>query len=197
MVARNQEDEPVNWKARRSAASYVMATAAFVGVWTWVASARGDEATCDPRPVESNMPGAPCATTTEQALRDQLRRERIRHALERQAALQANRNLRRILNTRPSVQEAVTIASLVSGVDRAHIWNVVKCESGGNPLVTNRSGSDAGGLVQYLGSTWRATPFGRAGLDRYSAYANVIQGALAMRHSMAPWAASRHCWGGR
>lgn len=187
----------MNWKARRSAAPYVLLGGVAV-LWCAVAisQARGDEASCDPRPVESNLPGAPCATTEAQMLRDQLRRERIRHALERQAALQANRNLRRILNTKPSVQEAVTIASLVSGVDRAHIWNVVRCESGGNPLVTNRSGSDAGGLVQYLGSTWRATTFGRAGLDRYSAYANVIQGALAMRHSMAPWAASRHCWGG-
>ena len=188
----------MNWKARRSAAPYVL-LGGITFLWLGVAVARGDQApvTCDPRPVTSNLPGAPCATTREQALRDQLRRERIRHALERQAALQTNRNLRRILNTKPSVQEAVTIAALVSGVDRGHLWRVVRCESGGNPLVTNRSGSDAGGLVQYLSTTWANTTFGRAGLNRYSPYANAIQGALAMRHSMQPWVASRHCWGGR
>jgi hypothetical protein len=187
----------MNWKARTSAGPYVL-LGTMALAWCIVAVARGDQApVCDPRPVESNLPGAPCAVTEADRLRDQLRRERINHRLELRAALVTNRNLRRILYTKPSVQEAVTIASLVSGVDRGHLWTVIRCESGGNPLVTNRSGSDAGGLVQYLGSTWRATTFGKAGLSRYSAYANAIQGALAMRHSMSPWAASRHCWGGR
>lgn len=185
----------MNWKARRSAAPYVL-LGGIAALWLGVAVARGDQSpVCDPRPVESNLPGSPCAHTEADRLRDQLRRERINHRLQLRAALVTNRNLRRVLNTDPSVQEAVTIASLVSGVDRGHLWTVIKCESGGNPLVTNRSGSDAGGLVQYLGSTWRSTTFGKAGLDRYSAYANAIQGALAMRHSMSPWAASRHCWG--
>ncbi len=185
----------MNWKARRSAGPYVL-LAGMTLAWCVVAVARGDQApVCDPRPVESNLPGAPCAVTEADRLRDQLRRERINHRLELRAALVTNRNLRKILATDPSVQEAVTIASLVSGVDRGHLWTVIRCESGGNPLIENPSPrSDAGGLVQYLSTTWNNTTFGRAGLSRFSAYANAIQAGLVMRHTMEPWRESRHCW---
>jgi len=188
----------VDWKPRPSAGARLMLGLAIGGALVYGAYAVSDAIAtggCDPRPAESNLPGAPCAVTEADRLRDQLKRERIQHALVKQSLLRENRNLRRSLNTDPTVAEAVTIASLVSGVPASRVWAVVRCESGGDATVSNHTGSGAAGLVQYLPSTWRATTFGRAGLNVYSPHANVIQGALAMRHSMSPWAASRHCWG--
>lgn len=137
-----------------------------------------------------------CPDPAAATLRRQLIRERAIWRGQRLRLVIENRRLNAKLAAHhaPSVTEAITIASLVSGVPRAHLTRVVHCESGGRPWAVNTT-SGASGLVQYLPSTWAATTFGRAGLNRFSPYANVIQGALAMRHSMRPWAASRHCWG--
>ena len=157
--------------------------------------------TCHPPHQDRNRAGDIYIALTlcnqrEQALARQLRIERRKWAHERRALREQVRGLRAASQWRPNVVEAITIASLVSGVPRAHLDRVVRCESGHDPNATNTT-SGASGLVQYLPSTWAATTFGKAGLNRYSPYANAIQGALAMRHSMTPWAASRHCWGGR
>lgn len=189
-----------DFKPRPSAGARLMLGLALGGVLVYGAYAVSDavaQTKCAPLPITSDEAGEPCAVTPEERLRDQLKRERIQHTLVRQSLLRENRNLRRTLNTDPTVREAVTIASLVSGVPASRVWAVVRCESGGDATVSNHTGSGAAGLVQYLPSTWRATTFGKHGLNVYSPYANVIQGALAMRHSMSPWAASRHCWEGR
>lgn len=132
-------------------------------------------------------PVAAAGPATAAQLREQLRKERVKHAEVRAELRRANAHIRH------DVQEAITIASLVSGVPRSLVSKVVRCESTFQPFVVNHIG--ATGLVQYMPRTWRATTFGKAGLSALSPYANVIQGALAMRHSMQPWAASRHCWG--
>src|SRR4029434_1451859 len=41
---------------------------------------------------------------------------------------------------------------------------LIRYESGGNPYAVNRS-SGASGLLQFLPSTWRSTPQGRAGMS--------------------------------
>jgi hypothetical protein len=77
-------------------------------------------------------------------------------------------------------------------------WNpIIQCESGGNPHAQN-SGSTASGLFQFLDSTWR----GLGGSTAHAKDASVAeQYAIANKayaqSGTSPWAASRHCWGGK
>lgn len=131
-----------------------------------------------------------------QALANQLKTERGKARATITALRRQNRALRRELRHRPSVQEAITIAAVVSGTPRPVIREVARCESDLNARAENPT-STAAGVMQYLDSTWKNTPMGRAGLSRYSPYAATIQAGLAMRHSLEPWRASRGCWAPR
>lgn len=75
------------------------------------------------------------------------------------------------------------------------IKKIVWCESKGDPKAKNRY-STAGGVAQYLDSSWATTAQGQAGLSKYDAQAatealvtDVSQG------SERKWSASRSCWG--
>ncbi|AEH10787.1 MULTISPECIES: transglycosylase family protein [Protofrankia] len=72
---------------------------------------------------------------------------------------------------------------------------IVQCESGGNPTVVNSIG--AGGLFQFLPSTWQAT--GGTGLPQNASVAEQWKRAriLYAQQGTAPWNASRSCWGGK
>jgi hypothetical protein len=79
-------------------------------------------------------------------------------------------------------------------------WSaIVSCESGGNSTAQNPS-SSASGLFQFLDSSWAAyggLKYAPRAKDATPAeqYA-VAQNAYA-RSGLSPWAASRHCWGGK
>lgn len=53
----------------------------------------------------------------------------------------------------------------------ARVACIIRRESGGNPNAVNRS-SGASGLGQFLASTWRTTPQGRAGYSVFDPDAN-------------------------
>lgn len=82
---------------------------------------------------------------------------------------QINR-LRRIILTDGNVTEALNLAATVYGYD---LWSKARCETGGtfDPHARNLS-SGASGLLQFLPSTWRSTPFGRFSV--WSPYANAL-----------------------
>lgn len=78
--------------------------------------------------------------------------------------------LKRTLLDRPQVQEAINLACVVYG-NCDTLWRRARCESGLFPGAVNAS-SGASGLLQFLPSTWRTTPFAR--FSPFSAYANVL-----------------------
>jgi len=71
---------------------------------------------------------------------------------------------------------------------------IAQCESHGNPTDVNRT-SGAGGIYQYLPSTWN----NYAGFARAQDAPPEVQEARARadlaRIGTRPWASSRHCWG--
>ena len=73
---------------------------------------------------------------------------------------------------------------------------IIGCESGWNPSAANPS-STAGGLLQYLESTWAgvAPIYGMAGRSRFEVWPAAWVGANHLaRGGPGPWAASQHCW---
>jgi soluble lytic murein transglycosylase-like protein len=58
------------------------------------------------------------------------------------------------------------------GLPRQWAYRVAWCESRYNPGAYNRS-SGAAGLFQFIPSTWRNTPQGRAGMSPFDPYANA------------------------
>jgi hypothetical protein len=89
---------------------------------------------------------------------------------------------KRIAWRKPSVTEALNLACAVYG-NCATLWRRAKCETGGtlNPRSRNKTAvgnEHATGLVQFLPSTFRSTPFAR--FDIYSPYANALAGAWMM-----------------
>jgi hypothetical protein len=92
---------------------------------------------------------------------------RMRH-LAYQRKLYAHR-LHKTLLAQPSVTEAIELACTVYG-NCATLWRRARCESQLNPNA--RNGSEASGLLQFLPSTWRSTPFAR--FNVFSPYANAL-----------------------
>lgn len=79
--------------------------------------------------------------------------------------------------------------------DKAYlIKKIVFCESRGDASAKNRY-STAGGLAQYLDSTWVNTPEGRRGLSKYDSNAAIsaISRDVAQGY-ISKWDASRYCW---
>lgn len=82
------------------------------------------------------------------------------------------RRLARVLRHDPSVVEAINLACLLYG-HCAELWRKAFCETGGtlSSSAYNRQ-SGASGLLQFLPSTWRSTPFRRFSV--WSPYANAL-----------------------
>lgn len=99
------------------------------------------------------------------ALRVKLHAEHARYMQAKRRV----RELQHVLMHRPSVREAITLACSVYG-SCSTLWRRADCESGLNPSAQNPSG--ASGLFQFLGSTFRSTPFGS--LSVWSPYANAL-----------------------
>lgn len=113
------------------------------------------------------------------ALRAQLAKERAAWSKERVGLIRTIRHL-------PSVQEAISLASLIYGVPRHDMESVARCESGLRPHATNHQGSGATGLFQFMPGTFRGTPFG--GLSIFSPYANALAaGWMVARGGWRAW----------
>lgn len=92
---------------------------------------------------------------------------------------------------------AVRLASFLAGAPYGLVDRIVTCESGYNPAAANPS-SSAGGLMQYLESTWEgvAPIYGMAGHSRFEVWPAAWVGANHIaRGGPSPWAASQGCWG--
>jgi hypothetical protein len=72
---------------------------------------------------------------------------------------------------RPSVVEAINLACATYGWCST-LWRKADCETGGTFSPTAHNPSGASGLFQFLGSTWRSTPYGRFSI--WSPYANAL-----------------------
>ena len=74
------------------------------------------------------------------------------------------RRLQRTLRYSPTIQEAVTLATIAyPAFTESRAWAIIRHESQGNPNAKNRS-STASGLYQFLTSTWASTPYGRTSI---------------------------------
>lgn len=132
-------------------------------------------------PVPSGAP-APAATPLAEhelplaALHRKLALEHRRYLAARRRA----RQLTRTLQHRPTVAEALNLACVVYGSCDT-LWRRARCETGGtfSPRAYNAS-SRASGLLQFLPSTWRSTPFGRFSV--WSPYANALAAGWMITH---------------
>ncbi|WP_255739345.1 transglycosylase family protein [Frankia sp. CiP3] len=72
---------------------------------------------------------------------------------------------------------------------------IAQCESGGNPTIVNSIG--AGGLFQFLPSTWQSV--GGTGLPQNASVAEQWNRArmLYAQQGTTPWVSSRSCWSGK
>lgn len=113
-------------------------------------------------------------------------RRAVGHELARLQTL--NGRLRQSLRHRPSVREALSLASVVYGVPRWQLAAVAYCESTQRADAYN-GGSGASGLMQFLPQTFAATPFGRAGMSIFSPYASALAAAwkVAREGSWRAW----------
>lgn len=91
----------------------------------------------------------------------------------RRAEKRAER-LSRLLAHEPSVQEALTIASIAYRIDRDDLSSTAWCESRHNPRATN---GQYVGLMQEGHGFRAASRYFRAGLDPFSPYANLMAAA--------------------
>ena len=76
---------------------------------------------------------------------------------------------------------------------------IIACESGGNPTAQNPS-STASGLFQFLDSSWIAYGGGKyASRAKFATPAQQyeIANRAYAQSGLAPWTASRGCWGGK
>ena len=83
---------------------------------------------------------------------------------------QLNR-LHRVLLANPDVVEAINLAAATYGHGQM-LWRLAQCESRLDPNAHNQSG--ATGLLQFIPSTFRSTPYGRFSI--YSPYASALAG---------------------
>lgn len=107
-----------------------------------------------------------------EALAKQLLHERAQHRAEMRHAR---------ARYEPNVQRAITLAAVTFDVDRGRMAAIIWRESRDRPWAKNRS-SSAGGLAQFLLSTWNSTPCGKAGLSRFDPYAATVCMAWTVRY---------------
>lgn len=108
------------------------------------------------------------------AVRRRLERDRARNVAGN--AIRAHRRDRRLYLHKPTVREAIALASITFSVPLSEMLAVARCETGDtfDPYARNRS-SGASGIFQFLPSTFRRTPFAR--MDIFSPYANSLAAA--------------------
>jgi hypothetical protein len=85
-----------------------------------------------------------------------------------------------VRQTRRDAYYAIRIASAAFGVDARAMRSVAWCESRMGAQTTAEAGSGASGLFQFLGSTWRHTPF--ATFDVFDPLPNALAAAQIVAH---------------
>jgi len=105
--------------------------------------------------------------------------------LKRAVRAERRRNdLRATLLHRGSVAEAINLACATYG-NCSTLWRRARCESQLNPSAHN--GSEASGLLQFLPSTWRSTPYARFSI--WSPYAQTLAAGWMFQHGRSSeWA---------
>jgi hypothetical protein len=88
------------------------------------------------------------------------------------------RRLKRAARSDGTVREAIQLAAVAYGVSPSMLWRKALCESRLYRFARNAA-SGAAGLFQFLGSTWRSTPFGRFSV--WSPYASAFAAAWMHR----------------
>ena len=99
-----------------------------------------------------------------------------------EARAEAKRWKRVALHT-PSVQEALTVASVAYDVPRSELSSVAWCESRHTP--TARNGRYRG--IFQFGPIFESSPYGRAGLSVWSPLASAMAAAYIVRHGGSGW----------
>jgi hypothetical protein len=82
----------------------------------------------------------------------------------------------------------ITVAAKAYGQNPTTLLRKAECETGGtfSPYAYNRS-SGASGLFQFLGGTWRSTPFGR--FNMFDPFANALAASWMHSHGRSgEWA---------
>jgi soluble lytic murein transglycosylase-like protein len=88
---------------------------------------------------------------------------------------------------RPSVDNAIRLASFTFGYSESTVRRIAYCESTFNANAVNRS-SGASGVMQFMPSTWRANRYGSAGFSVFDPYANVFGAVYHMsRNGTGAW----------
>lgn len=79
-----------------------------------------------------------------------------------------------------------------AGSDFELLSRIIVCESGWKPAAQNKV-STAGGLFQFLDSTWSRTA--SSSWEKYNPYRNIDAGiALFKKEGTQPWKESESCW---
>lgn len=92
------------------------------------------------------------------------------------------------------IQDLIRKYSAEYGINPETPLCIAKLESGFNPNSKNK-GSSAGGVFQYLESTFKATDEGKAGHSRFEAEANIKAAIkyMSSRQSTKPWTVASKC----
>jgi len=128
--------------------------------------------------VESVTNEAQIATLRRALKRARLKLRRTRRLLYVSHVRQ--RQLGRVLLHTTSVQEAIDLSCVVYGYSCSTLWRKARCETGGTLSPRSYNSSGASGLFQFLGSTWRSTPFARFSV--WSPYANALAAGWMHAH---------------
>jgi hypothetical protein len=108
----------------------------------------------------------------------ELRAENKRLTRQVAGARRYIRGLRRAMLRRHDVREALNLSCTVYG-NCATLWRRARCESANfTDFYNDRSG--ATGVLQFLPSTWRTTPFARFSIASF--YANALAGGWMHAH---------------
>lgn len=134
----------------------------------WLAVTVASNAADEPSPTTTVEPTPDPAPPVERTLQGKTIAQWHRVAAR---YLSRVRSLRRAIRFDPETSTAIAVGCITYRVSCATLWRKAQCESGGWRWARNPS-SDASGLFQFLGSTWRSTPYGR--LSVFDPYANAL-----------------------
>ena len=118
-------------------------------------------------------------------------------------ALAFTGNEGQVVNTQPTQEQVYITAQFreiepreylreLAGPDFELLDRIIYCESGWKASAQNKT-SSAGGLFQFLDSTWDR--YSDLGMEKYNPYDNIRAGiALYKNEGTAPWDSSLGCW---
>lgn len=122
---------------------------------------------------------------TNDALRDQLQRERARTTrivrAERRRSAHVIATYRRQIHRSPSVRHALSVAAATYGVPASRLTRVAYCESTLDPSAGN---GPYQGLFQFGSTLWAHTPY--RDFPRTDPYASALAASWAFSRGMAP-----------